>query len=92
MAIAISMNDRQTADAFWTLLKPQKREVRQLLAARLEDSLREEETSSEKAISLAEAHAFVRTLSVRGERKVSVDEKGIHALLDEKYKISPWRS
>lgn len=92
MAIAISMNDRQTADAFWTLLKPQKREVRQLLAARLEDSLREEETSSEKAISLAEAHAFVRMLSVRGERKVSVDEKGIHALLDEKYKISPWRS
>ena len=92
MAIAISMNDRQTAGAFWTLLKPQKREVRQLLAARLEDSLCEEETSSEKAISLAEAHAFVRTLSVRGERKVSVDEKGIHALLDEKYKISPWRS
>ena len=85
MAITISMNDRQTADAFWTLLKPQKREVRQLLAARLEDSLREEGTSFEKKRSLSEARAFVQTLSVQGGRRVPTDEKGIHALLDEKY-------
>ncbi len=81
MAITVSANDRKTADAFWTLLKPQKREVRQLLAARLDELLKEKETSPEKTVSLAEAQAFVRTLSVHSEVKVPADEKGIPARL-----------
>ena len=38
MATAININDYKLADAFWTLLKPLKREVRQLLAKRLDES------------------------------------------------------
>ena len=36
MDTAININDQRTADAFWTLLKPLKREVRQWLAMRLD--------------------------------------------------------
>ena len=42
MDTAININDQRTADAFWTLLKPLKREVRQWLAMRLDESLKEQ--------------------------------------------------
>lgn len=85
MATAINnINDYKTADAFWTLLKPLKREIRQLLAARLDESLKEQEEPV-AGISMSEAERFVQTLSVRGKMKVPADEKGIYALLDEKY-------
>lgn len=84
MATAININDYKLADAFWTLLKPLKREVRQLLAKRLDESLKEEELPT-KEVSMSEAEHFIQTLSVHGEMKVPADEKGIDALLKEKY-------
>lgn len=77
-------SDIETADAFWTLLKPQKREVRELLASRLDESLKEEGAKKTIAPS-AEALDFVRALSLHGGMKVPPDEKGILALLDKKY-------
>lgn len=81
---AINRNDYKMADAFWTLLKPLKREVRQLLAIRLDESLKEQDVPT-KEITMAEAERFIQTLSVHGKMKVPVDEKGINALVDEKY-------
>ena len=85
MATAINnISDYKTADVFWTLRKPLKREIRQLLAVRLDESLKEQEEPV-AGISMSEAERFVQTLSVRGKMKVPADEKGIYALLDEKY-------
>ena len=84
MATAININDYKLADAFWTLLKPLKREVRQLLAKRLDESLKEQELPT-KEVSMSEAEHFIQTLSVHGGMKVPADEKGIDALLNEKY-------
>lgn len=84
MSTAININDNRIADAFWTLLKPLKQEIRQLLAARLNESLKEQEKPTAR-ISMSEAERFVQTLSVEGKMKVPADEKGIDALLDEKY-------
>ena len=84
MATAININDYKLADAFWTLLKPLKREVRQLLAKRLDESLKEQELPA-KEVSMSEAEHFIQTLSVHGVMKVPADEKGIDALLKEKY-------
>ena len=82
--MADKLSDMDTAVEFWTLLKQQKREVREFLAAKLEESLKKEE-KPKKAVSLAEASDFVRALAVHGEEEVPPDEKGIFALLDEKY-------
>ena len=84
MATAININDYKLADAFWTLLKPLKREVRQLLAKRLDESLKEQELPT-KEVSMSEAEHFIQTLFVHGGMKVPADEKGIDALLKEKY-------
>lgn len=84
MATAININDYKLADAFWTLLKPLKREVRQLLAKRLDESLKEQELPT-KEVSMSEAEHFIQTLSVHGGMKVPADEKGIDVLLKEKY-------
>lgn len=84
MATAININDYKLADAFWTLLKPLKREVRQLLAKRLDESLKEQELPT-KEVSMSEAEHFIQTLSVHGGMEVPADEKGIDALLKEKY-------
>ena len=84
MATVININDYKLADAFWTLLKPLKREVRQLLAKRLDESLKEQELPT-KEVSMSEAEHFIQTLSVHGGMKVLADEKGIDALLKEKY-------
>ena len=35
--------------------------------------------------SLSDAQEFIKTLSVHGEKPVPSNEKGIYALLDEKY-------
>ena len=80
----INTDDLKTADAFWTLLKPLKKEIRQLLAARLDNSLKEQDMSTD-GDRLSEARRFVEALSVHGEKQVPSDEKGIYALLDEKY-------
>ena len=58
------------------MLKPLKREIRQLLAERLDESLKEQEEPSAE-ISMSEAEQFVKTLSVHGKMKVPADEKGI---------------
>ena len=71
MDTAININDQRTADAFWTLLKPLKREVRQCNPIHTD--------------SLSDAQEFIKTLSVHGEKPVPSNEKGIYALLDEKY-------
>ena len=84
MDTVISLNDQRTADAFWTLLKPLKREVRQWLAIRLDESLKEQHDLVHTD-NLLEAQKFVKTLSVHGEIPVPSNEKGIYALLDEKY-------
>ena len=100
MDTAININDQRTADAFWTLLKPLKREVRQWLAMRLDESLKEQNnpihtdslSDAQEFInnpihtdSLSDAQEFIKTLSVHGEKPVPSNEKGIYALLDEKY-------
>ena len=84
MDTAINRNDYKVADAFWTLLKPLKREVRQLLAIKLDESLKGQDKSA-KEISMAEAEHFIQALSVRGKMQVPADEKGINALVEEKY-------
>ncbi len=78
METAINTSDYKTAEAFWTLLKPLKREIRQLLAERLKESLKEQEEPLAE-ISMSEAEQFVKTLSVHGKMKVPADEKGIDA-------------
>lgn len=84
MATTLNINDYKVADAFWTLLKPLKREVRQLLAMKLDKSLKEQETFTE-GINISEAERFIQTLSVHGKMKVPSNEKGIDALIEEKY-------
>ena len=83
--------DTETADALWTLLKQQNREVREDLAARLDESLKageackKEEGQKGRCIPSKEAMEFVKRLSVQGGEKVPPDERGIFALLDEKH-------
>ena len=55
-----------------------------MLAARLDNSLKEQDTPTD-GDRLSEARRFVEALSVHGEKQVPSDEKGIYALLDEKY-------
>ena len=55
-----------------------------MLAIRLDESLKEQDVPT-KEITMAEAERFIQTLSVHGKMKVPVDEKGINALVDEKY-------
>lgn len=85
MEAIISANDKRTADAFWILLKPLKREIRQILATKLDESLHGQDIQADK-ISMVEARQFVKSLSRHGEIKIPSDERGIYALLDEKYK------
>ena len=66
MATAININDYKLADAFWTLLKPLKREVRQLLAKRLDESLKEQELLT-KEVSMSEAEHFIQICTWRDE-------------------------
>ena len=76
MDTAININDQRTADAFWTLLKPLKREVRQWLAMRLDESLKEQNNPIHTD-SLSDAQEFIKTLSVHGEKPVPSNEKGM---------------
>ena len=76
MDTAININDQRTADAFWTLLKPLKREVRQWLAMRLDESLKEQNNPIHTD-SLSDAQEFIKTLSVRRETGTFKRERNI---------------
>ena len=84
MDTAINRNDYKIADAFWTLLKPLKREVRQLLAIKPDESLKKQDMPTEE-IGMDEAERFIQSLPVHGKMQVPADERGIEALIDEKY-------
>lgn len=76
-------NESTTIDALWTILNQQTESVKRALAARLNQSL-----SVEKVVNLKkmdEALEFVKTLSIKGGNPVPADEKGIEALISEKY-------
>ena len=105
----ITVRDMDAANALWMLMKQQKREVREILAARLEEALKNEEPSeADESVAAGEpekaeespkpaespkwryqpskeAIEFVSSLSVHGEEEVPPDERGIFALIDEKY-------
>ena len=64
MDTAININDQRTADAFWTLLKPLKRDLK-------------EQNNPIHTDSLSDAQEFIKTLSVHGEKPVPSNEKGM---------------
>lgn len=77
-------NELSTIDALWTILSSQTETVKKALAARLKDSLSQNENTV-RTRSLKEAMAYVDTLSVKGKTPVPADENGIEALINEKY-------
>ena len=77
-------NESSTIDALWTILSSQTETVKKALAARLRDSLSQNENTV-RTRSLNEAMAYVDTLSVKGKISVPADENGIEALINEKY-------
>lgn len=76
-------NESTTIDALWTILNQQTESVKRALAERLNQSLSVEKVVSYKKMD--EALEFVRTLSIKGGSPVPADEKGIEALIGEKY-------
>lgn len=76
-------NESTTIDALWTILNQQTESVKRALAERLNQSLSVEKVVSYKKMD--EALEFVRTLSIKGGNPVPADEKGIEALIGEKY-------
>ena len=77
-------SESSTIDVLWTILSQQTETVKKALAARLKDSLSQNENTV-RTRSLNEAMAFVDTLSVKGHASVPADENGIEALINEKY-------
>ena len=77
-------SESSTIDALWTILSQQTETVKKVLAARLKDSLSQNENTV-RTRSLNEAMAFVDTLSIKGKTTVPADENGIEALINEKY-------
>ena len=76
-------NESTTIDALWTILNQQTESVKRALAERLNQSLSVEKVVSYKKMD--EALEFVRNLSIKGGNPVPADEKGIEALIGEKY-------
>lgn len=76
-------NESTTIDALWTILNQQTESVKRALAERLNQSLSVEKVVSYKKMD--EALEFVKTLSIKGGNPVPADEKGIEALINEKY-------
>ena len=60
-----------------------KQKLIDILAESMTHSIRKRNTMGK--VELAEALQFVKTLSNQGKMKVPTDEKGISALLNEKY-------
>lgn len=81
----IETTDMNVVEAFWTLLRPLKQEVKQMLISRLEKSILEEKEKASHEITEEDARKFIHSLRVKGTKKVPVDEQGIEALLSEKY-------
>ena len=77
-------SESSTIDVLWTILSQQSENVKKALAARLKDSLSQNENIV-RTRSLNEAMTFVDTLSVKGKTSVPADENGIEALINEKY-------
>ena len=77
-------SESSTIDVLWTILSQQSENVKKALAARLKDSLSQNENTV-RTRSLNEAMTFVDTLSVKGKASVPADENGIEALINEKY-------
>ena len=77
-------SESSTIDVLWTILSQQTETVKKALAARLKDSLSQNENTVRTG-SLNEAMAYVDTLSVKGKTAVPADENGIEALINEKY-------
>ena len=75
-------SESSTIDALWTILSQQTETVKKVLAARLKDSLSQNENTV-RTRSLNEALAFVDTLSIKGKTTVPADENGIEALINE---------
>lgn len=78
----LSSADKSMLDAIWTLLRPLGNDVKRLLAARLEASVKEDK---QEELQIDKALEFIKTLSVRSGEKVPADARGIDALLTEKY-------
>lgn len=76
-------NESTTIDALWTILNQQTESVKRALAERLNQSLSVEKVVSYKKMD--EALEFVKTLSIKGGNPVPADEKGIEALINDKY-------
>ena len=77
-------SESSTIDVLWTILSQQSENVKKALAARLKDSLSQNENTV-RTRSLNEAMTFVDTLSIKGKASVPADENGIEALINEKY-------
>ena len=75
-------SESSTIDALWTILSQQTETVKKVLAARLKDSLSQNENTV-RTRSLNEALAFVDTLSIKGKTTVPADDNGIEALINE---------
>ena len=78
-------SESSTIDVLWTILSQQTETVKKALAARLKDSLSQNDNTTVRTGSMNEAMAFVDTLSVKGKTSVPTDENGIEALINEKY-------
>lgn len=83
----IETTDMNVVEAFWTLLHPLKSEVKQMLISRLEQSILEEKGNNTHEITEEDARKFIHSLRVKGTQKVPADERGIEALLSEKYSL-----
>ena len=77
-------SESSTIDVLWTILSQQTETVKKALAARLKDSLSQNDNTV-RTRSMKEAMAYVDTLSVKGKTSVPADENGIEALINEKY-------
>jgi len=85
--VTINQSDETLVEALWTMLRPLKRNVRQLLASRLEESIATDKASAIETTDMEKAMAFIQTLSVSGTEKVPDDANGIEALVSEKYSL-----
>ena len=72
MATIQHSNDSSTVDALWTLISQQTENVKRELAERLADSLSPKENKVYP--TMEEALSLVKTLSVKSENVVPIDE------------------
>ena len=87
-ATRLTNQEIMTLEAYWTILRPLTRGIRQELARRLENSVDETLPLHEaRSVQLDAALDYVKSLSVYSGEPVPDNESSIGALIDEKYRL-----